>query len=560
MARKIINIGTYANDGSGDDLRTGAGKINDNFLELYSSVDAMSLATSGVAKANGIGYGFNGIMFDGSTQDSFGTSTRLVPTDPTKINYQTLQDSSGVLAFLADITRIISPTHILNITGSGFQLQDEQQILNLIQQNSIDSARAIAISIDSSELLASVDSAYVQSRQAFRTSGEFQPYIDSAVRVLEIQHNNEKAEIDSDIAFLYGTLGAFDTDDVTEGANLYYTKARTDSDIVSQLSSYSGDILPDLDSTRSLGSPTHKWKDLHLSGSTIYLGGGTLSFDGSSYSFGGGYPLSPDTIALDSAQRMFFGQYANIVNYAGNHGQGLYLNGNKIEHRTVDDASTGYFHRTNQQIVRLGDTGVVTLPHNTSNTRTSYSTNAGYTDWKIGSMHYNTDLGQFEMHDSTGWFAIDRDMLNASGVTSLVDSAYVQARQSSGSGGSAAYLHFGIDAQVSNASSFTFFTIDHASAPQGYVMPTAGTISNLTLSATCNGHTGGSLTCWISVLINGTEPGQIAQVEVTGTGNVYINGAVNLSYSAGDRISLELYHDAGLTTVNHAALIRAVES
>ena len=69
MARKIINIGTYANDGSGDDLRTGAGKINDNFLELYSSVDAMSLATSGVAKANGIGYGFNGIMFDGSTQD-----------------------------------------------------------------------------------------------------------------------------------------------------------------------------------------------------------------------------------------------------------------------------------------------------------------------------------------------------------------------------------------------------------------------------------------------------------------------------------------------------------
>ena len=34
-----------------------------------------------------------------------------------------------------------------------------------------------------------------------------------------------------------------------------------------------GHFIPSLDSTYNLGSPTHKWKDLHLSGSTINLGG-----------------------------------------------------------------------------------------------------------------------------------------------------------------------------------------------------------------------------------------------------------------------------------------------
>ena len=39
------------------------------------------------------------------------------------------------------------------------------------------------------------------------------------------------------------------------------------------LSSIAQDILPDADSSRSLGSVSKKWKDLYLSGSTIHLGG-----------------------------------------------------------------------------------------------------------------------------------------------------------------------------------------------------------------------------------------------------------------------------------------------
>ena len=36
MAKQVINIGSVANDGTGDPLRTAFDKVNDNFTELYS--------------------------------------------------------------------------------------------------------------------------------------------------------------------------------------------------------------------------------------------------------------------------------------------------------------------------------------------------------------------------------------------------------------------------------------------------------------------------------------------------------------------------------------------
>ena len=38
MAIQTINLGTYANDGTGDDLRVAFQKVNANILELYSTV------------------------------------------------------------------------------------------------------------------------------------------------------------------------------------------------------------------------------------------------------------------------------------------------------------------------------------------------------------------------------------------------------------------------------------------------------------------------------------------------------------------------------------------
>lgn len=41
MAQQIINIGTIANDGTGDTLRDGGDKINDNFTELYAGLTGL---------------------------------------------------------------------------------------------------------------------------------------------------------------------------------------------------------------------------------------------------------------------------------------------------------------------------------------------------------------------------------------------------------------------------------------------------------------------------------------------------------------------------------------
>lgn len=46
MAQQTINIGTIANDNTGDTLRGAGQKINDNFTELYTSISALNSATA----------------------------------------------------------------------------------------------------------------------------------------------------------------------------------------------------------------------------------------------------------------------------------------------------------------------------------------------------------------------------------------------------------------------------------------------------------------------------------------------------------------------------------
>ena len=50
MAKQTIDIGTTANDGTGDSLRTGAIKINENFDELYAASGTGSGTGSGTAE------------------------------------------------------------------------------------------------------------------------------------------------------------------------------------------------------------------------------------------------------------------------------------------------------------------------------------------------------------------------------------------------------------------------------------------------------------------------------------------------------------------------------
>jgi hypothetical protein len=46
MAIRTINIGTTANDGAGDPLRTAFNKINQNFVELYTGLPALGIGAT----------------------------------------------------------------------------------------------------------------------------------------------------------------------------------------------------------------------------------------------------------------------------------------------------------------------------------------------------------------------------------------------------------------------------------------------------------------------------------------------------------------------------------
>ena len=53
MGKKVINRGISANDGSGDNLRAGALKINENFDEIYTALGDGSTLLSGTYVTTG---------------------------------------------------------------------------------------------------------------------------------------------------------------------------------------------------------------------------------------------------------------------------------------------------------------------------------------------------------------------------------------------------------------------------------------------------------------------------------------------------------------------------
>ena len=49
MAYQSVDIGSVADDGTGDNLRVAIDKINDNFLEIYTLIGDESSLTSGIS-------------------------------------------------------------------------------------------------------------------------------------------------------------------------------------------------------------------------------------------------------------------------------------------------------------------------------------------------------------------------------------------------------------------------------------------------------------------------------------------------------------------------------
>lgn len=86
MTRENINNGTIANDGTGDTLRVAAGKINNNFRELYGFLGDSNSVTNQVSLAD------SGVVFVGNTANSV-----LTHNEATVKQVFNLGDSGGVI-------------------------------------------------------------------------------------------------------------------------------------------------------------------------------------------------------------------------------------------------------------------------------------------------------------------------------------------------------------------------------------------------------------------------------------------------------------------------------
>jgi len=122
MTREIIATGTSANDGTGDTLRQGADKINNNFEELYLFLggDSTSLSPQ-------IGFDSSAIIFEGSSTDDF--ETRLEVVNPTADRTVLIPNYTGTIVMDSATQTLLNKTldsaTINNPLLDGIKLQDD---------------------------------------------------------------------------------------------------------------------------------------------------------------------------------------------------------------------------------------------------------------------------------------------------------------------------------------------------------------------------------------------------------------------------------------------------
>jgi hypothetical protein len=149
---------------------------------------------------------------------------------------------------------------------------------------------------------------------------------------------NSLATLTSNAAVQSGLIA--DTNTAITTANTAM-KGYVDANAATQLTSINnitngtatfGNIIPSANVTYSLGDATHQWKDLHLSGNTIYLGGATLSVANgaieSSLPISSTGPVTASNLAITGTQVQFaHGAYIEESEISGDPGYyGLALN------------------------------------------------------------------------------------------------------------------------------------------------------------------------------------------------------------------------------------------
>jgi len=259
MARQIIAVGSAGNDGTGDTLRSGAIKMNDNFEELYRDVSNLGVLVSdsaGGLNLEGISFDQRSVVFIGvdspNSTPADTNETFLRATEPTKDNIITLPDSTGTVALISDIAT--SP-HVL----------DSQDILNFITTG-IDSAAALSLidlnSVDSVAVINLIDTTYIQARVSNGLDSNLtRQEIDAYVTKSYLVTNN----IVLDSGLVLDIISSQAQSSIDSGGFNSLAQALEVS------------LIPDADNTRNLGSNTKRFTSAFIK-STVEIDSARLTY------------------------------------------------------------------------------------------------------------------------------------------------------------------------------------------------------------------------------------------------------------------------------------------
>ena len=129
MAKQVINIGTTANDGTGDPLRTAFDKVNDNFTELYSDDEGdVGSIVAGDAISVSSATGDVTVNVSGLTTSEIAADTLVIESEGigSNDNDTTIPTSAAVKDYVDTATAAFVDTNTEYTAGSGLDLTNEQ--------------------------------------------------------------------------------------------------------------------------------------------------------------------------------------------------------------------------------------------------------------------------------------------------------------------------------------------------------------------------------------------------------------------------------------------------
>ena len=160
MAYQALGLGSSANDGTGDDLRTGGDKINDNFVEIYTKLgngstltsDTVALLTATQTLTNktltsptvsGLTLSDASIVLEGATADA--SETTITVTDPTADRTITIPDATGTVSLVTGTETLTNKTLTAPKIADGGFIADANGAEQIIFQTTASAVNEIEI-------------------------------------------------------------------------------------------------------------------------------------------------------------------------------------------------------------------------------------------------------------------------------------------------------------------------------------------------------------------------------------------------------------------------------